>query len=295
MSCRIEQIGAQRHVLGEGPWWDARGKALYGVDVVGRKVWRRQDGEGAYREWAMPDVVSSVILREAGGAIVTLSHGFFTFDFGTGACDRVGGEIEAELDTRFNDAKVDRQGRLVAGTIDNRIREPLGSIYQLDAGGGGEPRVLDRAMICSNGPCWSLDGRTFYFTDSMRSTIYAYGYDAATGDVSERRVLIDFAAEGIDCAPDGCTVDAEGYLWSALCLAGKVARIDPEGKIQRLIGMPVKYVTSVMFGGEDLDVLYVTSLNLPLRKQPPREANAGALFAVKGLGVSGLAETRYAG
>lgn len=310
MKLRIEQVGEERCTLGEGLWWDARGQALYGVDVVGRKVWRRDFGadeaggaDGAYREWPMPDVVSSVILSEGGGAIVTLSHGFYVVDLDAAgaldgasapasACERIGAEIEAGMDTRFNDAKADRQGRFVAGTMDNRIREPLGSIYQLAAGGGGEPRVLDRGMICSNGPCWSLDGRTFYFTDSMRRTIYAYDYDIETGASANRRVLTDFAALGIDCAPDGCTVDAEGFLWSALCLAGQVARIAPSGKIERLIDMPVKYVTSVMFGGASLDVLFVTSLNLPLRKQPPTEPNAGALFAVRGLGVRGVEEPR---
>jgi sugar lactone lactonase YvrE len=293
MSVRIEAIGDRRYKLGEGPLWDGEEGALYGVDVVGMKVWRYGPNEGAYREWPMPDVVSSIALREEGGAIVTLSDGFFMFDFESGECERIGEPIEPELNTRFNDGKVDRQGRFIAGTMDNRIGEPLGSIYRLD--GSRTVATLDRGMVCSNGPCWSEDGRTFYFTDSMRARIYAYDYDTATGEASNRRVHMDFADHGIDCAPDGCTVDAEGHLWSALCLAGKIARIAPDGTLERAVDMPVKSVTSVMFGGDSLDILYVTSLSIPLRKKPPEEATAGALFAVKGLGVRGTREPRFKG
>ncbi len=290
MSVRIEPCGEQLYELGEGPLWDVEEGALFGVDVVGKKVWLRGPDKNAYREWAMPDVVSSIALRKGGGAVVTMSDGFFEFDFDSGECERIGAPIEADLNTRFNDGKVDRQGRFVAGTMDNRITEPLGSIYRMDP--DRAVMKLDGEMVCSNGPCWSPDGRTFYFTDSMRARIYAYDYDTATGNVSNRRVLIDFADQGIDCAPDGCTVDAEGYLWNALCLAGKIARIAPDGTLERTIDMPVEYVTSVMFGGENLDMLYVTSLRIPLRRVPPKEANAGALFVVQGLGVRGIPESR---
>ncbi len=290
MSVRIEQCGKRYYELGEGPLWDPETGALIGIDVVGKRVWRQGSGEGEYREWAMPDVVSSIALRKSGGAVVTMSDGFFEFDFESGEYDRIGEPIEAHLNTRFNDGKVDRQGRFIAGTMDNRIADPLGSVYRLNP-----DRVvtkLDGEMVCSNGPCWSPDGQTFYFTDSLRARIYAYDYDTGTGNVSNRRVLIDFAAQGIDCAPDGCTVDAEGYLWNALCLAGKIARIAPDGTLERTIDMPVEYVTSVMFGGEKLDMLYVTSLRIPLGRVPPKEVNAGALFVVHGLGVRGIPEPR---
>lgn len=291
MSVRIEQVGDRLHELGEGPLWDGETGALFGVDVVGKKVWRYGPGQGDYREWAMPDVVSSIVLREEGGAVVTLSDGFFRFDFESGECERIGEPVESEINTRFNDGKVDRQGRFIAGTMDNRITEPLGSLYRLDV--DGAVTKLDSGITCSNGPCWSLDGRTLYFTDSMQARIFAYDYDPKNGEASNRRVLTDFGALGMDCAPDGCTVDAEGYLWSALCLAGKVARIAADGTIERTIEMPVNCVTSVMFGGEGLDVLYVTSLRIPLRRKPAEEANAGALFAVRGLGVKGVPEPRF--
>lgn len=288
----IRQIGSAQYLLGEGPLWDERENVLYWVDVLGATIWRYTPTTDAFREWKMPDVVSSLALHESGGAIVTLAHGFYTFDFDTNDCTLIGETIEADQPTRFNDGKVDRWGRFIAGTMDNAIAEPLGALYSL-----GLDRVvttLDTGIVCSNGPCWSLDNKTLYFTDTMLGTIFAYDYDVERGTVSARRVFVNFYERGIQCAPDGCTVDSEGYLWSALCMAGKIARIAPDGSLERMIDMPVKFVTSVTFGGENLDTLYVTSLNFPLQGQAPAESNAGGLFAVEGLGVAGVPEPRFA-
>jgi L-arabinonolactonase len=293
MSIRIEQLGTARFQLGEGPLWDIAEGALYGVDVPGRTIWRYRPGRSGFETWSTPDVVSSLALRDGGGAVITLAKGFHSFDFDTGLCEPIGEAIETDLDTRFNDGKVDRKGRFVAGTMHNRIRDPLGSIYRL--GTDGALTKLDTGFICSNGPCWSPDGRTFYFTDTIPGRIYAYEHDPDSGAIDSRRVLVDFRALGIDGAPDGCTVDAEGYLWSALCLAGRIARIAPDGTLERMIDMPVEYVTSVMFGGPRLDTIYVTSLSIALRGRPPKEPNAGALFAVSGLGAVGIPEPRYTG
>ncbi len=289
----ITQIGTARYLLGEGPLWDPEGNALYWVDVLGRTIWKYVPGTTRFAEWLLPDVVSSLALREGGGAVMTMSDGFFAFDFDTGETQRIGDPIEQDLPTRFNDGKADRRGRYVAGTMHNPIAEPLGSLYSLDI----DRRVtkLDSDIVCSNGPCWGLDNKTLYFTDSMRSTIFAYDYDIDDGTVGPRRVFADLRALGIASAPDGCTVDSEGFLWSAQCLAGTIARIAPDGTLDRTIAMPVKYVTSVMFGGENLDTLYVTSLNFPLVGRPPVEPNAGGLFEVKGLGFTGVPEPRYKG
>lgn len=290
---RIEQIGNGRYLLGEGPLWDTRENVLYWVDVIGCSIWRHVPGTDEFTQWKTPDLVSSIALRENGGALVTLVNGFYAFDFETGKCTPIGKEIEDGEPTRFNDGKVDRRGRYIAGTMDNDIKEPLGSLYSL--GADQTATKLDSQIICSNGPCWSLDNKTLYFTDTMRRAIFAYDYDIDNGTVGPRRVFADLRALGLESAPDGCTVDEEGYLWSAQCLAGKIARIAPNGTLDRLINMPVKYVTSVMFGGKNLDTLYVTSLNIPLNGNPPQESKAGGLFAVHGLGVRGVPEPRYAG
>ena len=84
----------------------------------------------------------------------------------------------------MNDGKVDRQGRFLVGSMDYEEREPLGALYRLDP--DRSVTKLEEGIIVSNGPCWSPDGGTFYFADSFRRCIWAYKYDAATGDLLSR-------------------------------------------------------------------------------------------------------------
>ena len=151
-----------------------------------------------------------------------------------------------------------------------------------------------RGIIVSNGPCWSPDGRTFYFTDSWSGQISAYDYDLDTGTIANKRAFAKMTYEG--GAFDGATVDAEGCVWSAIVYVGKLVRYAPDGSVDRVIDMPVKKVTSVNFGGPDLDVLYVTSMSKPpLPRFPADPALRGALFAIRDLGIRGVPEPRFAG
>ena len=125
---------------------------------------------------------------------------------------------------------------------------PNGALYRLDP--DLSLHKLDDQIIVSNGPCWSPDGRIFYFADTWSGEIWAYDYDLDTGAVSNKRTFckIDRSRGG---AADGSTVDAEGCLWNAQVYDGKIIRYTPDGKVDRVIDMPVKKVTSVMFGGPE--------------------------------------------
>ena len=194
---------------------------------------------------------------------------------------------------RINDGKVDKRGRFVAGSMDTMEEGPNGALYRLDP--DLSLHKLDDGIIVSNGPCWSPDGRTFYFADTWSGEIWAYDYDLDTGAVSNRRTFckVDRSRGG---AADGSTVDAEGCLWNAQVYDGKVIRYTPDGKVDRVIDMPVKKVTSVMFGGPNLDVLYVTSMaKPPLPRFPGDGVLRGSLFAIYDLGIRGVPEPRFAG
>jgi len=289
---RIEVVNADRDQLGEGPLWDVEEQSLYWIDSFAPAVFRLEPAGGRTR-WALPERVGSIALRRGGGAICSLRSGFHALDFKTGDVTPFAGVGPTDPRTRINDGKVDRQGRFVAGSMDEGEADPLCRLYRLDP--GGRVSELDRDIICSNGPCWSLDGRTLYFADTTRRLIYAYDYDTATGDVSNRRVFVDFAALGFPGYPDGATVDSQGFIWSCEVYRGRLLRFDPDGKLDRVVGLPVESATSIMFGGPDLDVAYVTSMARPIAGVPPREGEAGMLFAVYGLGVRGVPEPRFAG
>lgn len=153
--------------------------------------------------------------------------------------------------------------------------------------------TLDDGIIISNGPRWSPDGNTFYFTDTWTGEIWAIDYDQETGSVSNRRTFCrpDGSSGG---AADGCTMDAEGCVWSALVYDSKIVRYTPDGAVDRVIEVPIKRVTGAMFGGPKLDIVYVTSMaKPPLPRFPGDGVQRGSLFAIRDLGIRGVPEPRF--
>jgi L-arabinonolactonase len=288
---RIEVVSDQPDQLGEGPLWDVKEQRLYWIDSYAPAIHSCDAVGGERKSWTLPEPIGSMALREAGGAILALRDGFYGFDFKTGIAERIVATQPGELRPRLNDGKVDRQGRFIAGSMDFQESEPVGKLFQLDT--DLSARVLDTDIICSNGPCFSPDGTTLYFADSFKKAIYAYAYDTQTGEVRSRRVFTTF--DRLRGYPDGATVDSEGYVWSAEVYSGRLIRFDPNGVVDRIVGLPVQSTTSVMFGGPELDIAYVTSMARPLENTYHREREAGFLFAIYGLGVRGIEEPRFRG
>jgi len=290
---RIELLIDARAELGEGPLWDVLEQRLYWIDSLGAKIHCCDALGGARRTWNVPEHIGSLALREGGGAVLSLRDGFYLFDFKSSEARRLVDPDPGKARIRMNDGKVDRQGRFVAGYMDYEERDPICSLFRLDA--DGTAHRLDQGIVCSNGPAWSPDGSTFYFTDTYTREIWAYDYDPVAGTATNRRVFCSFPRNGLKGLPDGATVDAEGFVWSVSVYEGKLARFAPDGRLDRIVGLPVESTTSLSFGGPDLDIAYVTSMARSVKGVAPRESDAGGLFAVHGLGVRGLPEPRFKG
>ncbi len=147
----------------------------------------------------------------------------------------------------------------------------------------------------SNSICWSPDGTKLYFADTWQGEIWSYDYDLETGQISNKTIFckIDTSDGG---SADGSTVDREGYLWNAKVYSGQLVRYRPDGQIDRIIEMPVKKITSAVFGGKNLDVLFVTSMSQPpLPRFPNDNQLRGSVFAIYGLGIQGIADARFMG
>jgi L-arabinonolactonase len=286
----IKIVTAKRDQLGECPLWDDRSQALYWIDSHDCLVRRHTPATGEYREWLLPSKIGSFALCESGRLMVALASEFSYLDLASGGLEKIADVTHAEEKIRLNDGRTDRAGRFVAGSLVLGRNEKLGALYQVDA--GGAVRVLDRGFAISNGTCFSPDGRWLYFTDSRTRKIMRYSYDTASGQAGPPSVLID--TEPLGSAGDGATVDSEGCLWIALVEIGKLGRFTPEGKLERLIDMPVRYVSCPCFGGPNLDILYVTSISNSGNALKDDHPDAGALFAVHGTGVRGLPEVRFA-
>jgi L-arabinonolactonase len=290
---RIEVLVDVKTILGEGPLWDVEEQRLYWIDSFGMNVFRATADGREIRAWDVPQKIGSMALRKSGGAVVSLARGFHFLDLRTGNVELIVDPEPCRTNNRLNDGKVDRRGRFVAGSMDTMEEGPNGALYRLDP--DLSLHKLDDKIIVSNGPCWSPDSKTFYFADTWSGEIWKYDYDLATGSVANRRTFakVDRSRGG---AADGSTVDAEGCLWNALVYDGRLVRYRPDGSVDRIIEMPVKKVTSVMFGGPALDILYVTSMaKPPLPRFPGDGVQRGSLFAIYDLGIRGVPEPRFAG
>jgi sugar lactone lactonase YvrE len=285
----VRAVGGTTDILGEGPVWDVREQALYWVDIRGPAL-RRLDGASAtVTSWPMPEMIGSMAVREAGGVLVALRSALMFFDPASGRLDRVAAP-EAHLEGhRFNDGKCDRQGRFWVGTMHDVTRDPVGTLYRLDARGCVP---MERGIRIPNSLCWSPDGRTMYFADSLLRTVFAYTFDPDSGELGARRVFAKVDAPAI---PDGATVDRDGFVWCAHYDGWRVVRFAPDGRIDRVIELPVQRPTSCQFGGPELSRLYITTARQKLTPQElAGQPLAGALLALD-VDVAGLPETRFAG
>lgn len=276
---------------GENPLWDAASEQLYYIDNSGAKVHAFHPATGASRSLDMPCTVTTLALRQGGGAVVTLRSGIHFLDLQTGTLE-LSHPLADPPPYVYNDGKVDSRGRFLIGgsTVKFAAPEPDGGLFRLDP--DHTLTRLDANIHFSNSPCWSPDERTFYFSDSWVDTIYAYVYDIDTGAVANRRPFVNTRELG--GLPDGATVDADGLLWVAIYQGGKVAAYRPDGSLERTVDLPVHLVSSVAFGGPRLDRLFVTTIAHGALGEPT-EDGAGALYVIDGLGVIGHPEHRFAG
>ena len=283
----VIEVGNQ---LGEGPHWDERIGELLWVDITQGRIHAWSPPDGRVRTEALGAEVSAVIPRAAApGYVVAAGHRLLLRD---GEDERTLAVVEEGVpDNRFNDCKCDRQGRLWAGTMSKTRAPGTAALYRLVPGRELE-RVIDGTTI-SNGIAWSPSGDTMYFIDSTTQSVDAFDFDAATGDMSDRRTLIEI--DEADGLPDGMTVDAEAGIW--ICLFGGAAlrRYTPDGRRDASIPLPATNPTSPCFGGPDLRTLYVTTARHRLTPtQLVSEPLAGALLALQA-GVRGLPGNRFAG
>ena len=272
--------------------WSVREQALYWTDNVGGCIYRLEPESGREQSIALSQNVMAIGLRKRGGLVLALAKQLAFYEPGC--------ELELIMSVegnqprnRFNDAKVDRQGRYWAGTMnDVEWDEPSGSLYRLDP--GLELRRLQGGVVCANGLGWSPDNLTLYFCESFRYAIFVYDFDPDAGVPSARRMFatVDHGSGGF---PDGLTVDAEGGVWSAQNGVGRVVRYAPDGKVTHEIEVPVPQPTSCMFGGPDLDVLYITTSRQNMTPQQlGRYPLSGSVFVTRP-GPSGAPEPLFAG
>ena len=283
---------ASRNQIGESPVWSGAERALYWVDVEGKSIQRWREHDHSLQSWDVGEAIGCIGLRAKGGLVGARLTGFFFFDTTSGKLTPIA-DPEADVpDNRFNDGKVDRRGRFWAGTRNFRNTDiASGALYRLDA--DLSVHRMQEGLRCPNGMAWSPDDRLMYLCDTWTRQIFIYDFDADEGALSNRRLFAELPE--VEGFPDGLTVDAKGFLWNAHYNGWRITRYAPDGRVDRVIRMPVQNVTSLTFGGTGPDTLYVTSSHLRLSdEERARQPTAGHVFACDP-GVHGLAESRFAG
>jgi len=277
----IELIADYQCVTGEGPLWHADEQCLYWVDIPTGRMFRYDPACGSHQQVHEGEPIGgftiqadgSLLLFMAGGAVKIWQQGHMT---------PVIDETPEERGARFNDVIADPAGRVFAGTL---APDRPGRLYRLDVD-GRLTRLIEGIGI-SNGMGFTPDRSKMYYTDSAKRVIYLFDYYQETGALTNQRVFVAMA-EGAG-APDGMTVDAEGYVWSALWDGGCVVRYAPDGTEVRRILLPAKQVSCPTFGGPDYCDLYVTTAGG--HDKQAYGPGAGALFRLRP-GVRGVPEYR---
>lgn len=275
-----ELIADYECVTGEGPLWHPGEGRVYWLDIPTGRIFRYDPASGRHEQIYAGEQVGGFTIQADGALLLFGARGAITL-WREGRMTPVIEEIAAERDSRFNDVAADPRGRVFCGTMPARDR--LGRLYRLDPDRTLTP-VLDGVDI-SNGLGFTPDRRGLYYSVSNERTISLFDYDEATGAIANRRLFARIPEdEGI---PDGLTVDAEGYIWSARWGGSCLVRYAPDGREERRIGFPAKKVSSVTFGGEDYSDIYVTTAGGNNKRE--EGPGAGALFRLR-LGIRGVPE-----
>jgi sugar lactone lactonase YvrE len=272
--------------LGEGPCWSARESRLYWLDIKGRRLAWYHPKTQARGSFGLPMRASVVTPRVADGLLLVTEKGLAICDPDLGTLEIVQ-PFDLEPGFRTNDGKMDLAGDLWWSTMDDDDGKRTGVVYRTTKAYKTE-QVLS-GIHMPNTISVSPDGRLLYMADSKLQTLFVH----ETADFSKLRAFADI--RGQVGTPDGSAVDAAGYLWNAQCGAGRVVRYAPDGRIDRIVPMPVEQPTSCAFGGAAFSTLFITSawdgLSADARARQPL---AGGLFAFD-TGVKGLVLPPFAG
>jgi D-xylono/L-arabinono-1,4-lactonase len=291
-----ELIADYACVTGENPLWHPDEGQLYWTDIPTGRIFRYDPAAGWHEQVYQGDVVGGFTVQGDGALLLFMAGGAVKV-WRDGTLTTVVEEIPAERHTRFNDVIADPAGRVFCGTISPRhdfgrpdaAGQPAwsGRLYRLDP--DGTLTTLLEGVGASNGLGFTPDRRQLYYTDSPLREISLFDYDQASGAIMNRRLWVrtpDDAGEG---APDGLTVDAEGYVWSARWDGGCLVRYAPDGIEERRVRFPARKVSSATFGGPEYADLYVTTAGG--NDKAANGPGAGALFRLRP-GVRGVPEFR---
>jgi len=283
----MELAFAQRATLGEGLFWDETRALWWWTDIEGSTLHAWAPGATEARSYRMQDRVGSFVRCRSGRLLLGMAKRLAFATLPDDASPHARMQVEtivpvdpAEPRTRINDGRTDRRGYFVFGTLNEAPeKRPIGSFYQYSLQHGLRRLALP-AVAIANSICFSPDGETMYFTDTLTRRIMQCRYDAESAQVSDLRVFVEMSDRR--AFPDGSVIDRNGCLWNAQWGAGLVAQYAPDGSPMQAFSTTAKHTSCPAIGGPHGDQLMVTTARAELRSdQLERMPLSGSVFGVR--------------
>jgi sugar lactone lactonase YvrE len=301
MSLALEQ----KAILGEGLLWHDASQSWWWTDIESSSIHRWEGGSSSPSNFKLADRVGSFAHCLSGRTLLGMAKWLCIATDTTALESTATPQMQVqrliavdpiEPRTRINDGRTDRHGNFVFGTMNEAAeKRPIASFYQYSLHHGLRRLALP-AVAIANSICFSLNGRTMYFSDTLTRCIMQCDYDADTAQVSNVRNFVEVGdtENGLAAYPDGSVIDRTGCLWNAQWGASQIVQYSPDGKIIQTISVPVKNPTCPAFGGPQLDILMVTSSRQDMSAQElAATPHAGSIFEIVMPGPTGVAATLF--
>ncbi|WP_282043733.1 SMP-30/gluconolactonase/LRE family protein [Winogradskyella flava] len=272
-------------LLGEGAIWNHESNELYWIDIEGKTLHIYDPNLNTNRSFPTASHIGTVVPKNKNEALIALVDGIHSIDLNTGKTSLFADMKTVLTNCRLNDGKCDPAGRFWVGSMQWQQQKGKANLFTINSD-ASVTKKMDSVTI-SNGIVWAKDKKTMYYIDTPTSQIKAYNYDNVTGNISNERVAIQISEDlGF---PDGMTIDEEDMVWVGMWNGNAVIRFNPQtGELLQKIEVPAHNVTSCAFGGENLDVLYITTASIDMTDQEKEKYPlAGSVFKVS-LGVKGV-------
>ena len=178
---------------------------------------------------------------------------------------------------RINDGKIDPEGRLWFGTMDNPERNiKNGSLYCLDK--KLNIHKVDTKYYITNGPAF-INAENFLHTDSRSKTIYKIKINKKYKIVKKTKFLKFSKKDG---SPDGMTIDSKKNIWVCHFGGACITVYNLKGKKIHKIDLLAKNITNCTFGGlKNNDIFVSTALKGMTKNEIKKYKLSGSLFKIK--------------
>ena len=284
--------------LGEGIIWDQKNLCLFWVEMIEpSSIFKWEYKTNKLNKYSMPEMVTALSLLSNNELLVACKKNISIFNYKSCKLTKL---IDVEVDipeNRLNDAGTDANGRFWFGTMQNTITEdgnllPItkntGAIYSID-----EKLNLNQSetnLACTNTFVWNNENNLMYFTDSTSKNIYKYLYNLENGTICNKSI---FATINENATPDGSAIDVEDHLWTCFYGSGKIIRFKPNSEIESVYSIPALGVTNCIFGGENMQTLYITTGTMNFSKsQLNQYPLSGNIFKIE-TGINGKPDNNY--